>query len=82
MSTATCDPKADTWCTAMSLLLHDDANARRAGLAVVVVTNLETGSSRTIGVAAKKTSRDRGVMLNCCPWCRADLAAGFAEKAA
>lgn len=66
-----CSPKG--WCEAMGRSLNETANAHLKGLSVTVVTSIETGESRTIGVAYRNCASDRGVMLNTCPWCGAPI---------
>ena len=57
------------WCLPMRMSLNDEANARKKGIATVVLTSVLGMGSRLIGVAYKKTAKDLGVMLNFCPWC-------------
>lgn len=60
-------------CGTMEHALHDEANARQAGLSIFRLTDLRTGEGRTAGVVVKKSAGDNGILLNCCPWCRQDL---------
>lgn len=57
----------------MDKALEPEANARRKGLSVLMLTHRTTGKARLVGVAFKKNSADRGVMLNSCPWCGAEI---------
>lgn len=64
----------DRWCAGMRMSLeHTRANSHRRGLTTVIVTNLHTGKDRLVGVAYRKDAKDRGVMLNTCPFCSASL---------
>lgn len=67
------DDQKPEFCTAMGKCLNDEANARGKGLTTIVVTNIDTGKSRFIGVAYKTSAKHNGVMLNNCPWCTQPL---------
>jgi hypothetical protein len=58
-------------CETMNAALQDDPH--RAGLSVLVLTNLKSGASRVAGITSKKSAADHGILLNFCPWCREDL---------
>lgn len=66
-----------TYCKLLNDSIEAEANAHRKGFVQIVATNVNTHEDRVIGVAFKRSSRDRGVMINHCPWCGADLTAGF-----
>lgn len=53
--------------------LHNEANAHKKGLSLLIVTNTETWKKTVAGVVSKKSSRDRGVVLNFCPSCGESL---------
>jgi hypothetical protein len=57
------------WCSCLDERLADENNAHAKGFGVVVVTSIETGKSRVLGVRYRKTTRDPGLMLNHCPFC-------------
>lgn len=58
----------ETWCDAMTERLEDMANSRK-GLTTIVLTSRTTGNERLAGIAHRKNAKDRGLMLNYCPWC-------------
>lgn len=60
-------------CPVMSSRLAPLANARKAGLVQIVVTNIRTGKERVVGICYKTKANDPGVFLNCCPWCLANI---------
>ena len=64
--------KKTEWCWSMQS--HISLDTRR-GFNSVTVINIKTGKSRLIGVRYCLTakSKDRGIMLNFCPWCGEDL---------
>jgi hypothetical protein len=64
-------PKKIPCCKTMDAALQDDPH--RAGLSVLVLTDLKSGEVRTAGITSKKSAADRGIVLNFCPWCREDL---------
>lgn len=68
-----CAGQAGPWCPAMERYLHDEANAQRPGMALLVLFNLNKGTERVAGVYYKKQASDPGVMLNFCPWCGAKI---------
>lgn len=47
----------------------------RKGFAPLILTNLDTLKKRIAGVRFCLTNKrsDRGIMLNFCPWCGADI---------
>lgn len=55
-----------------------DDNTR--GFDSVTAINMKAGTSRFIGYRYKQRAKDKGVMLNFCPWCGASLQ--FWERAA
>lgn len=59
-------------CTALNDRLND-GNARGKGLSGVDLMNLRTMKTSFIGVCYKRSSKDRGLMINFCPWCGASL---------
>ena len=69
---AKCEGREGPYCSLLSERLHEP-NARKAGLSVLRVTSTRTGKSRNIGVCFRTKASDRGMMLNLCPWCGADI---------
>lgn len=62
-----CDPPS--WCARLDERLEPEANTRTKGLSLVVTTHQLTGKQTVHGVAFHRSARDRGLMLNHCPWC-------------
>lgn len=60
----------DGWCPAMSARLNDSSGA---GMSVLNLMNFKTGEESIGGVLFKRDRRDRGIMLNVCPWCAAPI---------
>lgn len=48
-------------------------NPHGKGLGIFEVTTMATGKSRCAGVCYKKSSKDLGMLLNVCPWCKESL---------
>ena len=54
--------------------LNEDYQATHAmGLRELVLTSIKTGRQRVAGVYHKARTKDRGLMLNYCPFCGADI---------
>ncbi len=60
----------DRWCTSLKRLFTE---ANRKGINPVFVMSVSEETGRIAGVAYKKTERDRGLMLNFCPFCGESL---------
>lgn len=43
------------------------------GFSATQVINLKTSKTRSIGIKYKTSAKDRGLMLNFCPWCGGDI---------
>lgn len=67
-----CDPSSRRLCKTLHDRTHAMANARRAGIHVLQLMNMETGTFRTLGPVFRTSAKDRGLVLNFCPWCGAD----------
>lgn len=65
-----CTSKA--FCSTMESKLQLD-NSQAKGLSALVLFNMKTRTTRTAGVVYKTSARDRGVVLNVCPWCAAPI---------
>ena len=65
-----CD--AESYCHIMESCLSNRDNDPRRGLTVLVITDMDTGSSRASGVVFKRHGKDGGIVLNICPWCGTD----------
>jgi len=46
-----------------------EPNSDRAGMSVLILLNVKTGVERAVGVMFKADRKDRGLLLNVCPWC-------------
>ena len=59
------------WCNGMSMMLHNEANARIKGLVQINLYNFAKDTSSCLGVVYRKDSKLKGIklMLNRCPWC-------------
>lgn len=71
-------------CAAMDAVLPE-ANANTKGLVLLCTVNLDEFNDggftqRPLGVVYRKSARERGVLLNRCPWCSADLSQRFKAK--
>lgn len=51
----------------------DGVNENRKGFSLMVTTNFETGKNTRIGVVYKTSSKDRGLIINHCPFCGFDF---------
>lgn len=58
-------------CTASDLCTRMAARVDESdrGLVSIYSENVKTGEPRFLGVAYKINKKDRGLMLNTCPWC-------------
>lgn len=62
------------WCPGMSLALEGvPENAEAKGLSATRGWLGEEPKARLLGVTYHRQARDQGIVLNFCPWCRADL---------
>ena len=68
------------WCNAMDKCLEDEANVPKKGLVQVNVHNFKNGKVKCVEVAYKKSWKNRGLMLNKCPWCDAYILSEIAGK--
>lgn len=75
-----CAETPGDYCAALTDRLEADANARRKGLVLMVLTNFTTGSSRVVGVSFKTGAKDGGLLLNFCPFCGARINQGFTDN--
>lgn len=57
------------FCTGMDRCLEPQANTKSKGLVQLNLYNFKTGKERCLGVVYQKSRKDRGLMLNLCPWC-------------
>lgn len=42
------------------------------GFKALHAINMTTGNFRLLGVAYKQNAKDKGLLLNVCPWCRGE----------
>lgn len=57
------------WCSPMGERISDT----KTGFNTVTTINLRSGKTRLIGIVYRRNAKDRGLMLNVCPWCGSDL---------
>lgn len=69
-----CSKRKRTFCRRLDQMLAPEANVKQKGLSVMVVTKWQTSESRAVGVVYRTGAKDRGLMVNFCPWCGASLA--------
>lgn len=62
-----CTKKSD--CEAMANRITEGG----AGFEHVTLFNISTSKARYIGIRYRKNRKDRGIMLNFCPWCGGNL---------
>lgn len=67
MSSAKCDKETGLCDRLRSRLTGYNCNG--IGLSNVIVTHLKEGTETLVGVVHKTTTKDKGLMLNFCPWC-------------
>lgn len=60
-------------CSFLDDRLDLDANSHTKGLSLVVSTSMKTGKHRVLGVAYRRNAKDRGLLLNYCPFCGKDI---------
>lgn len=63
----------ESYCWAMSEKAEMDPNSRSKGLSELRLMNMTTGKLRTAGIVYRTNARDKGLMLNHCPWCGAAI---------
>ena len=69
-----CVPEEKRLCSSLSERAHVEANTtHRAGFDVLVTYQMATGHELWRGVAYRTSGKDRGVMINFCPFCGADF---------
>lgn len=58
------------WCWAMEHRLNDENNSHMKGLSVLVLMDMKTGKDLPPwGIFFRKDAKDKGLLLNVCPWC-------------
>lgn len=72
-----CAPDGKSYCPAMESRLGPE---HQKGLTTVSVVDLKTLRTRRVLVVYKRTARDRGLVLNHCPWCGAPIYRHKKEK--
>ena len=69
-----CAGPSGPWCKTMSWRLDQEADTKgRQALAELILTSFTDGTERLAGVFHRAWTRDRGLMLNYCPWCGARI---------
>lgn len=61
------------WCSAMEQSLNPEANSHLKGLNQLNLFNFRTADESCLGVCYNKSSKDRGIVLNKCPWCGEEI---------
>ena len=61
----------ESFCYAMDSVAEN--NIRAKGLIRFEVISRKTGQYRVLGVLYKTGARDKGLMLNVCPWCGCNI---------
>lgn len=59
-----------TLCEAMERATFGNQGCK--GLSVANTLNLQSGNFRMLGVVYKSSAKDKGLLLNVCPWCRGE----------
>ncbi len=62
----------DSFCSGIKRYL-EPSGTRGKGFHILTTMNMTTGDFKTLGISYKANVKDRGVMLNNCPWCGASL---------
>jgi len=61
------------WCIAMGMALDGDRDSSRAGFQMAFTFNLNGKDSRRMLVYRSRARDSKAIVLNVCPWCRAEL---------
>lgn len=65
-----------TTCSTDSLCIHMqrmvDGNEQGKGLVAIHCFSAQAQKERLLGVAYKTSAKDKGLLLNVCPWCRGE----------
>lgn len=65
-------------CPSLNTALADEANDRRPGMSLFVLTNINTGEVTRSGVVIRSgVHRKQGVIANFCPFCGEDIGEQF-----
>ena len=65
-----CDLKRRKWCPGMAGVIQHESS--RKGIVALMTFNLTAGYTGEL-IVYKKSATDRGLILNLCPWCGANL---------
>lgn len=66
-----CTEKA--FCKSLNRVMNDEPNSRAKGFSLLQMIKMSTGKMSWPAVVYKMNAKDRGVCLNFCPFCGADL---------
>jgi hypothetical protein len=69
-----CQGPEGPYCRTLNDRMAPLANATHKGFSQLLVTNENTDERTVIGVYYKLDFKDKGLMLNVCPWCGGNLA--------
>jgi len=61
------------WCQAMKLALDGDSNSKRAGIQMAHMFGMNGTPSKSHLVYRPQARDAQAIVLNVCPWCRAEL---------
>lgn len=67
--TLKCSLTPRRWCRRLDERLEPEANANRKGLVLFVLFDINTGENEVVAAVFKTSGKDRGLILNFCPWC-------------
>lgn len=69
------------YCPTMDERLEPSDGLRGRGFLVLNIMNFIHGTSQVFGVVYKASAKDRGVILNFCPFCGAQMGDSWVQKA-
>lgn len=64
------------WCDLMERQVQPSSSAKVKGLSVFCTDKIDSKGvihTRLWGVVSRNSKKDRGLLLNVCPWCRAPI---------
>ena len=68
------------WCNAMRQRLEPLANEGYKGLIQINLSNFKTRNTTCLGIKYKLNAKDKGLLLNKCPWCGEKIINGHLMK--
>lgn len=70
-----CDLGEGKFCIGMKGILQENpfgSEVRKKGLSLLRTMKVKNGQMAILGVLYKTSASNRGIVFNCCPFCRAD----------